>query len=296
MPIGFRVGAAVTLSLLGLSALGALQDRSPGSFVTTSDGARIHVLEAGPDETGPGHPALLFIPGWTMPAWIWEKQIPVFAEDYRVVAMDPRSQGESSQETEGHYPAGRGRDIQAVIEQLDLAPVVLIGWSMGVIEVAAYVEEFGSGQLAALVLVDGDAGHGYDPDKTRRSLDWTAKFLKNCRLATQEFVHSMYWTPQTPKYLERVTAASLKTSTPVAVTLSVGSHTSDHRAALAELDRPVLIAAAVRDDEHPWYKELQQLVKGSRLATFEAGHALFVDEAERFNQVLNEFLGSLSEP
>ena len=64
------------------------------------------------------------------------------------MAIDPRSQGESSQTGEGLYPAARARDIKAVVDQLKLAPVVLVGWSMGAAEVAAYVDQFGTDTLA----------------------------------------------------------------------------------------------------------------------------------------------------
>jgi len=112
-------------------------------FVTTADGVKIHYLEAGPNPGTTKGPALLFVPGWTMPAEIWEKQIAHLAKTHWVVAMDPRSQGLSSQTTEGHYPAARARDIKAVVDQLKLAPacpgsscgVVLVGWSMGVTDV-----------------------------------------------------------------------------------------------------------------------------------------------------------------
>ncbi len=71
------------------------------------------------------------------PGWMWEKQMAHFAKTNRVVAMGPRSQGESSQTAEGLYTAARARDIKAVMDQLKLAPVVLVGWSMGVAELAA---------------------------------------------------------------------------------------------------------------------------------------------------------------
>src|SRR3989337_1852119 len=114
IPSGARnllFGLALLL-LLPATAAGAEAYKVPGAkdgFVTTPDGIKIHYLEAG---TGP---AILFVPGWTMPAWIWEKQIAHFSKTHRVVAMDPRSQGESQQTTEGHYPAARARDIKAVV-------------------------------------------------------------------------------------------------------------------------------------------------------------------------------------
>lgn len=54
-----------------------------GTF-TTSDGVKLHYLEAGKGL------AIVFVPGWTMPAWIWEGQIHHFAEHYQVVVLDPR--------------------------------------------------------------------------------------------------------------------------------------------------------------------------------------------------------------
>src|SRR5918993_1503784 len=84
------------------------QDKLPAGtkngFVTTSDRVRIHYFEAGL-ESPRRKPTLLFVPGWMTPGWIWEYQLAHFAKNYRVVAMDPRSQGESSKPAEGHYPA-----------------------------------------------------------------------------------------------------------------------------------------------------------------------------------------------
>jgi microsomal epoxide hydrolase len=79
------------------AALGQPSKTNSG-FITTPDGVNIHYLEA-----GTGSP-ILFVPGWTMPAWIWEQRMAHFAKTHRVVAMDPRSQGLSSQTTEPTTP------------------------------------------------------------------------------------------------------------------------------------------------------------------------------------------------
>ena len=109
-------------------------------MVTMPDGATIRCIDAG---RGPS-PTVLFVPGWTMPAEIWARQLTDLQTMYRVVAMDPRAQGQSSAAADGLYPAGRARDIKAVVDQLELAPVVVVGWSMAVNEVAAYVDQFGT--------------------------------------------------------------------------------------------------------------------------------------------------------
>ena len=77
------------------------QAASKSDFFTTSDGVRLHYLEAG------SGPAIIFQPGWTMPAEIWRSQIDYFARNYHVVALDPRSQGDSDKPTDGNYSERR---------------------------------------------------------------------------------------------------------------------------------------------------------------------------------------------
>jgi len=265
-------------------------------FVTTADGVKIHYLEAGPNPGTTKGPALLFVPGWTMPAEIWEKQIAHLAKTRWVVAMDPRSQGLSSQTTEGHYPAARARDIKAVVDQLKLAPVVLVGWSMGVAELAAYVDQFGTDTLAGLVLVDGIAGGDPDPALTKGMFGWAANFQHDRQKATDAFVRSMYKKPQSEAYYQRVIRASLRTPTNSAMALFLGAFSTDNRPALAKINKPTLIVVAAGG---PWmaaYEDLHKRIAGSRMEIFEnVGHALFVDEADRFNALLGEFLRSLAQ-
>jgi len=66
-----------------------------------------------------------------MPAHIWEYQIGYLSRRHRVVAMEPRSYGLSSQTTEGNYPEAHARDVQAVLDRLRLRPAFLVGWSFG---------------------------------------------------------------------------------------------------------------------------------------------------------------------
>jgi microsomal epoxide hydrolase len=263
----------------------APQATRASGHVQLPDGARIRYVEAG---TGP---VLLFVPGWTMHAEIWDRQIEHFSPRWRVVAIDPRSQGDSSKESEGLFPAQRARDLQAVIETLKLSPVVLVAWSMGVSEAAAYVAQFGTAHLAAVVLVDGIAGGPFDPKTTPFVLQAAARLQQDRANATEAFVRSMFRTPQPEPYLASVVRASLKTPSAAAVALVVGAMAADNRDALNRLDKPALIAIAPGGPFDAAYADMHQRIPGSRLERFEgAGHALFVDQAERFNTVLDAFL------
>jgi len=295
------------------------KDKKPATvksgFITTPDGVKIHYLEAGhsvsgqtaqvgnplPPDVTPTKgniavsadrkfPSVLFVPGWTMPAWIWENQMAYFSKDYRVVAMDPRSQGDSSQVSDGLYPAARARDIKAVVTQLHLAPVVIVAWSMAVVETMAYVDQFGTGDFAAMVLVDNDAG-GRAPGDADRDFGLLKGLLEDRQNAANDFVRKLnFKKPQAEEYLQRVIQASLRVPTNTAVALLVGYFVSDYRSVLPKIDKPSIVCAA-KTPYMGTILEMQKQIHGSQLEIFDgAGHALFVDDADHFNTLLEEFL------
>src|SRR2546425_3061253 len=166
--------------LVGCSALGppyasaqekALTPRS--GFVTSPERIKIHYIEAGHIQRAANSPSILFVPGWTMPADIWEHQIAYFSKATRVVAMEPRSYGLSSQTTEGNYPEAHARDIKAVLDRLRLRPVVLVGWSLGVDDVVAYIDQFGTDGVTAVVLIDEVLVFQRDSDFMKSYFDFT---------------------------------------------------------------------------------------------------------------------------
>jgi non-heme chloroperoxidase len=286
---------AVALAL-ALATTAAAEWRAPdgwrSGFVTAPDGTRIHYFETGPAEpagAAEAPPALLFVPGWTMPGQIYQPQIEHFARRHRVVAMDPRSQGLSDRPDDGHYPAARGRDVKAVIDELGLAPVVPVCWSLAVSECVAVVDEFGTGDLAALVLVDGLAGGAYDPNTTPAILGWIGTLQRDRKSGTASFVRSMYRTPQDEAYLRQVTEWSLSMPTDAMMAAMVGGLTNDNRDALAKLDVPTLLAVT-QSPYLPLYEDMRDRIPGVRYEVFEVGHALFVDQPERFNRLVEELL------
>lgn len=321
MSLGGFGNLILLAAFFALSAIpsNAKTARTKSGFITTADGVKIHYLDTGAPRvvgtfriggTPPAgsvttgnvvisevheQPALLFIPGWTMPAWIWQKQIDYFSKNYRVVAMDPRSQGESTITSEGLFPAARARDIKAVVDQLHLAPVLLVGWSMAVTELAAYVDQFGTNGVAGFVFVDDNFG-GLAPGEGTTDLRFIAEILADRQKNTDAFVHNLcFKKPQPADYLNRVIGACMHTPTSDAVALLVGKYAADYRATAAKIDRPALFCYADSPYMPPAARtQMQQSVKGSRLEVFHGdGHALFVDDAAQFNSVLENFLTSL---
>jgi non-heme chloroperoxidase len=101
---------AASLLLLAASfARGQSADVSiRDGYARVESGIRIHYLEAG---SGSSLPALILIPGWRLPAFLWSEQLRRFSKLTRVIAIDPRSQGESTKTTDHNTPESRARDL-----------------------------------------------------------------------------------------------------------------------------------------------------------------------------------------
>jgi non-heme chloroperoxidase len=275
------------------------QDKSAlmnkGGFVTATDAVKIHYVEAGRANSGRA-PSILFVPGWTMPAWIWGKQIDYFSPKYHVVAMDPRCQGESSETPDGLYPAQMARDIKTVIDQLHLGPAVIVGWSMAVVETLSYIDQFGTGDVAGLILVDEIAG-GFGPGEAEQDFGLLKGILESRGSTSEFFVRKIqFHKPQPEEYIQRVIQASLSVPTNSAVALLAGRYAADYRAALPKIDKPTLVCAARKSPYFDRVAGMQKQIPQSKLEIFDgAGHALFVDNAEQFNATVDGFLDGLKQ-
>ena len=257
-------------------------------FFTTSDGVKLHYLEAGSGAT------LLFIPGWTMPAEIWRPQLDYFSTRYHVVAIDPRSQGDSDKPTEGNYPGRRAQDYKEMIDHLGSAPVVMISWSLAVHEAFTYVELFGTYKLSGLVLVDMNVYTEQTPEEREARWQQFHKLQADRKAFSEVFVRGMYRKPHSEAYLATVVAASLKTPTNTTIAL-LGelAMKNDMRPVLAKIKIPVL--AVMTERNRPQAEIITTGIPGAQGEVFsDAGHCLFVDDPDRFNTVLERFLKSSS--
>jgi microsomal epoxide hydrolase len=248
----------------------------------TSDGVRLHYLEAGP----PRARTLVLVPGWTMPAWIWGPQISAFARLYHVVAFDPRGQGDSEVAVSGYEPRRRGRDIAELIAALRTDSVLLVAWSLGVLDTLAYVREEGDARVAGLVLVDNSVGEEPPPvplpSRRGRKLPHE-EYMR-------QFVRSMFRKPQSKAYLDMLTDATLRTPQYASdALLSYPVPRSYWRETVYSTSKPVLYA--VRPAFVGQAVNLERYRPGTEIAVFaDAGHALFVDDAGRFNALVFDFI------
>ena len=117
--------------------------------ITTKDGAKTFYKD-----WGKGQP-IVFNHGWPLNADAWDEQLHFFATNgYRAVALDRRGHGRSTQTLDGNDMDTYADDLEALLKELDLRNVILVGHSTGGGVVAHYIGRYGTNRVAKAVLVD----------------------------------------------------------------------------------------------------------------------------------------------
>ena len=285
-------GLALTLAAaLSTSAVAATPRPSKpveiaGHTFRSSDGARLHVLESRPASGGAS--TIILVPGWSMPARLFRPQLRALGRRHHVIAFDPRGQGRSDIPDSGYDIDRRADDLRDLISQYrgGHERVVLVGWSLGALEALQYVHRHGDERLSALVLVDSSVGEGSPgspsafPDELRR----------NRRKATTDFVKAIFKTPLPDKEVRALVDGAMRMPLDDSLALFPSAVPREHWRELARgFAKPLLYAVTPQFAGQA--RELAAARPGTRTRVFEkAGHALFVDEAEGFNRLLEDFI------
>lgn len=225
-----------------------------------------------------------------MPAWLWQPQIDALSTHYPVAALDPRGQGESDVPSHGYHFERRAMDILEFLRPYE--NVVLVGWSLGALEVLEYAHRFGEAKLAGMVLVDSSVGELPAPPPEGYFLE---DLRKNRDKELYEFVHAMYAKPRPEsehaKLLRDVKRISLDNSIAL---LSSGIPREHWKETAHAFKKPLLYVVTPQFEAQA--VNLKKNRPATRIEVFDdAGHTLFVDEPVRFNALMLDFAASLQQ-
>jgi non-heme chloroperoxidase len=294
--------ALVLVGSLSLSSTRATcpiaADTVTEGYAGTSSGVKIHYLQSG--DISSKH-ALILIPGWRLPAYLWNEQLTRFAPVTRVVAIDPRSQGASTKTAEGNNPETRASDLHDVLGQLKISSVVLVGWSQGAQDVAAYVQQFGEASVAGIVLVDSPVSAGtaeldIHKEFSKAIISSISIYASHPTEFSQGMVQSLFKKPHPDLAMARLASDTQQTPTNTGVAMLVADiFGADRRPALATFSKPALVIASGESRLLDEQKEMQKTISHSKLVVVpDANHAVFVDAPEAFDAALKSFLDSLT--
>lgn len=118
----------------------------------TSDGVRLRY-----QLQGEGRP-LVFIHGWNGSGDDFRAMANRLAKKYKVLFYDQRGHG-YSEHPEKISLKRLSQDLRELTESLQLKDCVFAGWSMGVMVIFSYLEQYGEDHLRGLILMDSTPKH-----------------------------------------------------------------------------------------------------------------------------------------
>ena len=208
-----------------------------------------------------------------------------------MLALDPRGQGESDVPRSGYTAERRATDLHELLEPL--SNVVLIGWSLGALEALQYVDMFGPDRLAGLVLVDSSVGELPVPPS---SAGFTQRLREHRVETLDEFFRAMFRTPPPEPEIEALVRTARRMTLDDSLALLAYPFDRSHWRRIAHaFDGPLLYVVT------PQFEHQAQNLRKNRPRTQievfrDAGHALFVDEPQRFNALIVRFVEGLPRP
>jgi microsomal epoxide hydrolase len=168
------------------------------------------------------------------------------------------------------------------------APVIVVGWSLAALETLQAIHLFGSDPFAGVVLVDSSVGE--DPPPPAGPGPSFAERLRADRASALEaFVRAIFRQPPAAREVRALVDGALRLALEDSLSLFPGAIPREHwRTIVRALTLPLLYVVTPQFAEQAANLRAQRA--GTRVEVFHAsGHALFVDQPERFNRLLVQF-------
>lgn len=266
---------------------------------TVTQGINIHYVDY-----GSGQPVIL-IHGWPLSHKSWEKQIAALVEGgYRVIAYDRRGFGQSDAPWEGYDYDALASDLHALITELNLTQVHLVGFSMGGGEAIRYLTRYGTDNIGKIALVASIIPlvkqKADNPDGVPEAgLDEILTALKTDRLNFLSNFHPGFYNyksdgnPVSKQQLKYDFSISSHAAPHATINAAKAWMDTDFRSECKQVTVPTLIIHGKADETVPIATSANQaaaLIPNSELIVYEdAPHGLNITHADRLNNDLLEF-------
>ncbi|MFE3794748.1 alpha/beta fold hydrolase [Nocardia tengchongensis] len=254
---------------------------------------------------GSGNPAV-FLHSWSLSSAMWQYEMARLADrGVRCVAYDRRGHGRSDQPWGGYDFDTLADDLAAVLDQLDLREVTLVGHSTGTAEIVRYLARHGSERIARIALVSSalpymtktpDNPLGSEPDSfdALRAM-WSVDVPAWIRAVSEPFFGvGLPGVTISTALIDWTVADADAVSTNAMLGLSHSVTETDHRDDLRAIDVPTLVIHGADDPFNPvdlCGRLTAELIPGSELKIYEnASHGLHLTHMDQLGNDLLEFI------
>jgi non-heme chloroperoxidase len=257
------------------------------------------------EDYGKGKPAV-FIHGWPLSGSMWEYQITQLPQQgIRCITYDRRGFGKSDRPSSGYDYNTMAGDLKALLDELDLNDVTLVGFSMGGGEIAKYFSLYGGERVSKVVLIscvvpymlqtddnpDGVPQEIFD-QMTKGMIDDRPAFFEsfNKDFFGVSLVHHAVSAAFLTNGLTQVMDANVIATLECAKAFA----TTDFRQDVPKINVPTLIIHGDKDVTvpiKPTGEQSAKMISGSRFIVYEgAPHGLWFTEKDKLNQDLIDFI------
>jgi non-heme chloroperoxidase len=257
------------------------------------------------EDWGTGKP-VVFIHGWPLDHQMWEYQLTYLAQQgIRCIAYDRRGFGKSDKPWDGYDYNTMAGDLKALLDELDLNDVTLVGFSMGGGEIARYFGLFGGARVSKVVLVSAVVPYmlktADNPNGT--PLEMFEEFIQKLKEDRPGFLDTfgkvfygvnLINHPVSTEFLHWSWRITTEGSPKATIDCINAFSQTDFRRDAAAINVPTLIIHGDSDKTVPIDASAHQSVKlipAAKLIEYSgAPHGLFYTEKERLNKDLLEFV------
>lgn len=262
------------------------------------------------ESLGTGRPLVLLHGAWASHRW-WKWQVPSLSRHYRVVSMDMRGHGRSSDLAKGYSVQGFVADLERLLQKLGIHEMALVGWSMGGMIAMQYCLQYPL-KVKALVLM-ATRGHRNPAMKPRILFQYLRSIL---RLLVDFTAPRKYdrtgasFQRESKKWIEKETKKMLSFQAPREVFEWMVSELTQHPRrnypeiarglwnweageALRELHAPTLIMVGEQDPWTPprFSRLLHEAIPNSKLLIVEKeSHYMAMERPDLVNSAMLDFL------
>ncbi len=261
-------------------------------------------IELAYQDVGEGKPVVL-IHGWPVSLEMWEYQTLALARaGFRVVSYTRRGFGDSSKPWDGYDYDTMADDLKAVLDELNLNDVTLVGFSMGGGEVARYMSRHHGARIAKVVFVSAVPPFMLKTSDNPGGVDQSvfdgmiAGIEKDRAAFLEDFGKDFYGvgllkSPVSAAVLHHAWGLAMKASIKATLDCVRAFSSTDFRADLKTIKVPTLVIHGDADQTVPLALSGEQTAKAipqSTFLTYEgAPHGLFVTEKDKLNRDLIAF-------
>ena len=241
------------------------------------------------DVAGSGSPGIVFVHGWSCDRAYWREQMTAFATRHLVVAIDLAGHGESGIGRASWTMPAFGDDTVAVVDQLGLERVVLVGHSMGGDVVTEAALRLGD-RVAGVVWVD--TYQSLEEVTTAEELDaFVAPFRRDFPGQTRRFIRGLFPPTADPALVEWVADDMAAAPPEIALDALVYAWGNDGPV-LDALERLTVPVVAINPDDRPTDVESLARRGVGTVIVRGAGHFPMLEDPAQFDVALAEVIAA----